>query len=77
MPTGDWFDIVACPHYLAEVVIYSGMYITGGCRNVTAAFMLLWVLVNLAITARKTRQWYVAKFEGYPSTRKDMIPGIM
>jgi len=72
LPRGDWFDLIPCAHYLAEIVIYAGLVIAGGCRpapvrrvtvdfsctDFTQALLLLAVMANLAIAARSTLDYY-------------------
>jgi len=42
---GGGFELVSCPHYLGEVVIYCGLALVAeGGRRVTAWLMLLWVV---------------------------------
>lgn len=76
VPRGDWFELVTCPHYLAECLIYLGMFVAGGLSNTTAFTLWLWVLVNLGITAQKTRSWYLEKFEDFPREKMAIIPGV-
>ena len=33
--SGDWFEYVSCPHYLAEIVIYSGLLVARGGSEAT------------------------------------------
>ena len=66
VPRGDWFELVSCPHYLAEILVYvSFAVISGGVRAGHSA-LLLSVVVNLGWTARQTHGWYKEKFEDYP-----------
>lgn len=41
---GGAFELVSCPHYLGEVVIYAGLAVALAGRRVTAWLMLLWVV---------------------------------
>ncbi|KAF9623412.1 hypothetical protein IFM89_002996 [Coptis chinensis] len=36
---GNWFEIVSCPHYLAEIVIYAGLLVASGGSDPT-----IWLL---------------------------------
>ncbi|KAH9262404.1 hypothetical protein BASA82_000526 [Batrachochytrium salamandrivorans] len=65
-PRGDWFRWTSNPHYLAEILIYLGLYCvlpSGGAYS-----QRFWVLVvaftafNLCITGAKTHQWYLHRF---------------
>ena len=60
VPTRGSFRLLVCPHYTAEVLIYLAFW----CVRWSAlqALVLLWVLVNLCITAGKTREWYAQRW---------------
>ncbi|KAJ2610280.1 hypothetical protein H4S08_003678 [Coemansia sp. RSA 1365] len=62
LPYGDLFDHVLCPHYLCEIFIYASIWITTGCKSITIMYVVMWTLINLAITARETQQWYCQVF---------------
>ncbi|PSC71218.1 Polyprenol reductase 2 [Micractinium conductrix] len=77
IPRGGAFELVSCPHYLGEVVIYAGLaLVAGGGRRVTAWLMLLWVLTNLSLAAGMTHQWYQQHFKTYPRRRAALLPWI-
>jgi len=73
---GGWFELVSCPHYFAEILIYTGMCIV---RKFAVSQMLVlgWVLINLIMTGMKTHTWYLKKFESYPPNRKAVIPYLL
>lgn len=73
LPTGGLFDYVCCPHYTAEVTIYTGLSVVQGFTW-TSAWLIAWVLVNLAVTARANRAWYLAHFASFPRSRAAIIP---
>ncbi|KAI4351242.1 hypothetical protein L6164_005619 [Bauhinia variegata] len=77
MPHGDWFEVVSCPHYLSEIVIYTGLVIASGGTNLTIWLLLVFVVANLTFAAVETHRWYLQKFEGYPSTRFAIIPFLL
>ncbi|SCU82656.1 LANO_0B07096g1_1 [Lachancea nothofagi CBS 11611] len=60
LPTYGLFKIVASPHYLDEIFIYFALtlYATS-CKML---FCMLWVVVNLSISALETKTWYLQKF---------------
>ena len=41
---GGAFELVSCPHYLGEVVIYAGLALALAGQRLTAWLMLLWVV---------------------------------
>lgn len=77
VPRGDWFQLVSCAHYLAEIVIYAGLVIASGGQEITVWLVLCWVVANLSIAAVETHVWYVAKFPDYPRTRRAIIPLLL
>lgn len=44
---GGAFELVSCPHYLGEVVLYVGLVAATAGRRATAWLMLLWVVSGL------------------------------
>ena len=72
IPQGDWFQFVSCPHYLAEVIIYSSLLLV----QWTMLLPCLFVVALLSLSARQMHSWYCDKFEEYPRDRKRLIPYI-
>ncbi|KAI4320639.1 hypothetical protein MLD38_034097 [Melastoma candidum] len=85
IPYGDWFKIVSCPHCLAEIVIYVGLFVASGASDVTVFLLLIFVRVasgvrwpdaNLTFAASETHRWYKRMFENYPPNRYAIIPYV-
>ncbi|XP_064190042.1 polyprenol reductase isoform X1 [Anguilla rostrata] len=74
VPCGDWFELVSCPHYFAELVIYVSLAIVTGGRVLTWWLVVLYVLFNQALAAQLCHEFYRRKFEHYPKQRKAFIP---
>ncbi|XP_062076930.1 polyprenol reductase 2-like [Humulus lupulus] len=74
IPHGDWFKIVSSPHYLAEIVLYFGVLIASGGRDLTIWLLFIFVVANLVFAAAETHRWYLRKFENYPRSRLAIIP---
>eukprot|EP01018_Ginkgo_biloba_P013470 Gb_17803 [translate_table: standard] len=74
IPYGDWFEIVSCPHYLAEIVIYAGLLIASGGSDLTMWLLFGYVVANLTFAATETHRWYLHKFDNYPRSRRSIIP---
>ena len=77
-PDGDWFELVSCPHFLAEVVIYVAVCL---CCVATAPLTCWWLVVGyvgltLGLSARQTHVWYHRRFPHYPKHRRAIIPWI-
>lgn len=66
LPDHPVFRTVICPHYGAECVIYLSLALLaappGQMVNKTMLTCLGFVAVNLGITARTTKEWYIQKF---------------
>ncbi|XP_051501035.1 polyprenol reductase-like [Myxocyprinus asiaticus] len=77
MPHGGWFEMVSCPHYLAELLIYAAMSVCCGCRSLTWWLVVLYVLCNQALAAQLCHDYYRGKFETYPRQRKAFIPFVL
>lgn len=44
IPRGGAFELVSCPHYLGEIVIYAGLLIVLGCNNLLSYIIFIWVV---------------------------------
>ncbi|KAJ8277102.1 hypothetical protein GJAV_G00071500 [Gymnothorax javanicus] len=74
VPSGGWFELVSCPHYLAELIIYVSLGIVFGSSSLTWWLVVLYVLWNQALAAKLCHEFYQRKFEHYPKKRKAFIP---
>ena len=78
VPRGDWFEMASSPHYLAECVLYAGLALVTGARaSGRLAPMLLAIVANLALAAKRTHAWYLDTFPEYPRNRWAMVPGLL
>ncbi|ROW17488.1 hypothetical protein VPNG_00909 [Cytospora leucostoma] len=66
LPDLGMFRHLVCPHYTCECVIYLSLAIVaapeGQLCNTTLLSALIFVAVNLGVTAHGTRSWYTEKF---------------
>ncbi len=76
-PSEDWFRLVSCPHYLAEVIMYGSLAVILGWGNTAGLATFVWVLLNQAMMAITCHRWYKEKFAEYPPDRRAIIPGIL
>ena len=81
IPRGGLFELVSCPHYFGEAVIYLGLGMAcvgyGNASSRVAWYPFVWVVVNLAIAARLTHHWYLAHFKTYSRLgRKAFVPFV-
>lgn len=81
LPSSPIFKSIVCPHYTAECFIYASLAIAaapeGAWINRTLFCVLVFVVVNLCVTASATKNWYAQKFgEEKVKERWKIIPGI-
>ena len=79
IPTHPAFASLVAPHYTAECVIYLALAIEaappGAWLNKTLICALVFVVVNLGVTAYGTKKWYEEKFgKDSVQNRWRMIP---
>ena len=77
-PDGDWFELVSCPHFFAEILIYVSLLL---CCVWTVAWSSWWLVVvqvtsTLGLSARQAHEWYQRKFDDYPKDRRAIIPWV-
>ena len=77
IPFGDWFSLVSCPNYLAEIILYGCLAAILGPYNVSGLILFLWVAINQTIMAVMYHAWYREKFPEYPQERKAILPWIL
>ena len=73
LPDADAFKQVIAPHYTAECLIYLSLALLDAPRgrflNRTMLCALIFVVVNLGVTAERTKTWMLDKF---PERRNDI-----
>uniref|UniRef100_A0A6J0TPY4 Polyprenal reductase n=1 Tax=Pogona vitticeps TaxID=103695 RepID=A0A6J0TPY4_9SAUR len=74
IPFGDWFEMVSCPHYFAELLIYISMAVTFGLKNFSWWLVVMYVFFNQAVSAVLCHEYYQSNFKHYPTCRKAYIP---
>lgn len=66
LPNRGMFRRIVCPHYTCECLIYLSLAVLaspeGYWCNRSLLSVLLFVAVNLGVTAHGTRNWYIEKF---------------
>lgn len=77
LPVGGCFELVSCPHYFAELLIYVSLALVLGGRSLTWWLVVLYVLFNQALAAQLSHDFYVGKYESYPRHRKAFIPFVL
>ena len=75
IPYGGGFRWVSSPHYLGEIIQWTGWAIlTWSAAGLAFA---LFTVCNLAPRALSNHRWYRKQFDDYPTTRRALIPGIL
>lgn len=77
MPVGGWFELVSCPHYFAELLIYVSFSLLLGGQSLTWWLVALYVLTNQALAAQLCHELYLIKYKPYPKHRKAFIPFVL
>ncbi|XP_051930326.1 polyprenol reductase [Hippocampus zosterae] len=77
MPKGGCFELVSCPHYLAELLIYVSLSLVAGGLSLTWWLVVLYVFFNQALAALLCHEHYIDKYPYYPARRKAFIPFVM
>ncbi|XP_029001500.2 polyprenol reductase [Betta splendens] len=77
LPRGGWFEVVSCPHYFAELLIYVSFSLIFGGLSFTWWLVVLYVFFNQALAAQLCHDLYLSKYESYPKHRKAFIPFLL
>jgi len=81
IPRGSWFELVVCPHYLCDVLVYFALCLLTRFKNKALIYATVWTVVNLGIVAWETDRWYRIQFgddlrKAFPHGRWRMIPPL-
>jgi hypothetical protein len=74
IPRGGLFELVACPHYLFEIVAFFGFAMIA--QTVYALVVAVGSAAYLAGRSSATRKWYASKFEEFPARVKALVPYV-
>ncbi|XP_071395172.1 polyprenal reductase [Centroberyx affinis] len=77
VPQGGWFQLVSCPHYFAELLIYVSLSLVFGGLSLSWWLVVLYVLFNQALAAQLCHEFYISKYESYPRDRNAFIPFLL
>lgn len=77
VPVGGWFELVSCPHYFAELLIYVSLGLVFGGLSLTWWLVVLYVFFNQALAAQLCHELYTSRFKSYPKHRKAFIPFVL
>eukprot|EP00088_Acartia_fossae_P071942 TRINITY_DN9991_c0_g1_i13.p1 TRINITY_DN9991_c0_g1~~TRINITY_DN9991_c0_g1_i13.p1 ORF type:complete len:308 (-),score=18.07 TRINITY_DN9991_c0_g1_i13:263-1186(-) len=77
IPHGDLFELVSCPHYFCEVLIYTSLSVILGLSHSHILAVWLWVVVNQTVAAFMSHSWYNKHFQDYPKERRAIYPYLL
>ncbi|CAG10968.1 unnamed protein product, partial [Tetraodon nigroviridis] len=77
VPVGGCFELVSCPHYFGELLIYVSLGLVVGGRSQTWWLVVLYVFFNQALAAQLCHELYNSRFKSYPRHRKAFIPFVL
>lgn len=73
IPKGGMFQFVSCPHFLGEILEWTGFCVASNGSLATFSF-LIWTVCNLIPRALAQHQWYHSKFpEEYKQLRRKAV----
>lgn len=72
IPRGGGFAWVSSPHYLGELLAFTGLMVALACPG--GAVVLALTVANLVGRAAATHAWYHATFPDYPPERRALLP---
>ncbi|GJN24580.1 hypothetical protein PR202_gb12330 [Eleusine coracana subsp. coracana] len=74
-PLGGLFELVACPHYLFEIVVFLRFAMIA--QTVFALAVAISTTVYLAGRSCATRRWYASKFEEFLIRIRALVPYVL
>ena len=74
VPRGGMFEHVSCPHYLGEIIEWTGWAIL--TWTWAGLVFALWTAANLVPRARALHRSNLAQFPDYPANRRALIPYV-
>ncbi|XP_076468210.1 polyprenal reductase-like isoform X2 [Babylonia areolata] len=77
LPSGGLFELVSCPHFLAEILIYFSFCVVFRFCNVALLSLFIFVLVNQVLAALLNHQWYCRHFPVVRETRCAVFPYLL
>lgn len=77
VPRGGLFEVVWCPHYLMEILIYISLVLVD--PGILAGAMLMFVVANLSQSAVRAKKWYSDTFprDVLPKQRFAIFPHLL
>merc|ERR1712086_955457 len=75
-PRGGFFEFVAAPHYLFELIAWFGIAVAS--QQITSYLAFLGMVSYLTARSHNQNEWNKKKFDenDWPSSRKNLIPFV-
>lgn len=77
IPRGGWFEVVSCPHYFSEIMVYNALTLILWRPNLTWWLMMAWTWSNQIAVSLLCHGWYKENFPDYPKSRKAVFPFLL
>lgn len=77
VPRGFLFELVSCPHYLCEILIYLSLLVVQSGSSYTWWMVVSFVACNQVIVGLFNHLWYKDNFKDYPLERKAVLPFLL
>ncbi|TVU41489.1 hypothetical protein EJB05_15015, partial [Eragrostis curvula] len=75
IPRGGLFELVTCPHYLFEIIVFLGFAMIA--QTVFTLAVAVSMTSYLSGRSCTTRRWYAVKFEEFPARVKTLVPYVL
>ena len=75
IPHGGLFEYVVCPHYLFEIIAWTGIFLLS--RHLGAFLVLAFIIAYLSARSLRTLAWYRERFNNFPTDRKGIFPFVL
>lgn len=77
LPQGGPFEYISNPHYLGEIIIYTGFILILSFNHLAGLSIWIFVFTNQIIAGLLNHNWYQEKFKNFPSKRKAIFPFVI
>lgn len=74
IPKGGLFDIIICPHYLFEILVFWSFFLIS--QTIYSFSFAMGTMFYLIGRSYATRSWYLSKFDDFPKHIKALIPFV-
>jgi len=75
IPRGGLYELISCPNYFGELLVWTGFAIAAG--SVAGWSFVVFTAANLVPRAITHHRWYRTKFPDYPAERRAVLPFVL